>query len=383
MVNRREKILIMAVVAILAVVLLQGLGERLVLNPLKDQRLRIQSLDQQIATKSRQVQEALQAQDELNRWRQASLPPDLEEAQAQYQDFLFWLVEKCPIRDCVITPQTPREQEHYTRIPFQIRGRMSLEDLVKFLTNFYTPGLLHQIRRLDLQPQQGDELSVTMNVEALALKSAKPRDKLVPPELAKAGPLADLPPERLNSIASANPFKPYQPPQEKPAEEPEPEIDEAKFVRLVGTPELGNGREAWLYDRLNNRRWVLFPGQNWEIAGLRGKVIKVEQFGVIVEMDQRRWRLGLNKSLRELEPLSGQPLVQAADTQAVAKAALPTTHAADDNGNSAQKAASEPAHGQPPTKEPSAATGPANTRQQHSSTLAGHPGDGEKAETKR
>jgi hypothetical protein len=84
----------------------------------------------------------------------------------------------------------------------------------------------------------------------------------------------------------------------------EDEIDAAQFVYLVGAILKDRQREAWLYDRLNNRMVVVSPGKGFSVAGINGVVQAVEADYFLFEHADASWRLRVGNNLRSMERVS-------------------------------------------------------------------------------
>jgi len=91
-------------------------------------------------------------------------------------------------------------------------------------------------------------------------------------------------------------------PEAKQEPEPKVEIDAAQFTCLVGTLLKGEQREAWVFDRLNNERIVVSPGEAFSIAGVEIRVLTIERDHVVHEFEGARWRWSVGKTLRSANP---------------------------------------------------------------------------------
>ena len=96
-------------------------------------------------------------------------------------------------------------------------------------------------------------------------------------------------------------------PEEGPGPRPEPAPvkapgpDPAKDIYHVGTVVQDDRREAWLYDRVHKRDFVLVEGTPFEVAGLSGIVQAVGQDFVLLEIDGHARRLEFSQNLRQLK----------------------------------------------------------------------------------
>ena len=82
-------------------------------------------------------------------------------------------------------------------------------------------------------------------------------------------------------------------------------MDPATHVYLTGATDAGDQPLAWLSDRRTDTRVSVRPGEQLDVAGIKGTVTSVTRTGIILELDDRRWSLKLGKNLREMHNLPG------------------------------------------------------------------------------
>lgn len=87
--------------------------------------------------------------------------------------------------------------------------------------------------------------------------------------------------------------------------------DLAQFTYLTAAV-AGFGKDgepqAWLYDRLSNKRIELRQGMPLKYAGLNATVMMIGRDFVVLNMDDAGWRLELGKNLREMKPMELAPV---------------------------------------------------------------------------
>jgi len=98
--------------------------------------------------------------------------------------------------------------------------------------------------------------------------------------------------------------KPKPRPASDVRQKPKVEIDAAQFVYLVGAILKDRQHEAWLYDRLNNKMYVILPGQEFSIAGINGVVLEVGPDSLLFEHTDASWSLKVGENLRSMERVS-------------------------------------------------------------------------------
>ncbi|HWL09473.1 MAG TPA: hypothetical protein VNQ76_13780, partial [Planctomicrobium sp.] len=121
---------------------------------------------------------------EVKQWKSLSLPPNPENAQSLY---LEWITNLALLSGFDISKMTlGRRADDGTvsvTIPVTIEARANLRELVDFLERFESVDLLHRIARCDVASpsSEGDpELNVTLTAEGLSLKTAPERTRLFP-----------------------------------------------------------------------------------------------------------------------------------------------------------------------------------------------------------
>lgn len=230
--NPRERIL--AIVLVTAIVVGGGVfGVGFVYLPkLNDKKQELNALQNRVSDKEATVFKMQQDQVTLDKLRQISLPPDPVEkpqpgakqvataaakpqelaankAQGDYQNFLTDLVAASKFApggfnvvprklEIAAGNQAARgKKPAFVKLSYTITGHGTLVNLVDFMHKFYEKPLLHQIKSVVIhvpetnrqdQNQRPDELDLTVEVEALVVDGAKPRDVL----LAKDAPPAKV-----------------------------------------------------------------------------------------------------------------------------------------------------------------------------------------------
>jgi hypothetical protein len=321
MLNARERRLALLVLGVLGFYMVYWTAQRMLLGPIGQRDAQIASLTKDIQAKTRQLQQATEASDKIAAWEKISLPSDVRSAQSLYQEFLIQLVAKVGVEDPVITPVQPVQRMNlYTRIPFTIRGRASLEQISELLYGLYEPNLLHQVRQLTIRRTGATEsrsLDVDLTVEGLALNGAPVRPDLIPGESPKSPLFASRTRTEFASLREKNIFRPYRDPTPppRPLEGPrEPSVDLARHVVLVASTRVGPDHVAWLYDRLTNQNLMLQAGDRVDVGGIKGKLVAVESDAVRMDVDGKPYRLDLGRSLREMRADGSAPALPVAGT---------------------------------------------------------------------
>jgi hypothetical protein len=351
--NPRERLLALAIVVTIVVAGGGFFFYRLYLVPLRDREANITMLRNENTQKRDRIDQVLAQRPLLERWRQMSLPNDIDQARRQYEVYLsklgrdagfaagdFTVVPK-PVTDSKTSPSIPGKGPIYSKLTFTVIAHGPLDSLVEALTEFYKTGLLHQIKNLSVQraltarsAEQTNFLDINMTIEALNVAGAGKRPELLPnvdmryfvfdaanvlqngpisPVLAgwAAGPAGALGPGRL-----AEPSRDYAEVAAKNIFFGAEAVDVAgkkeeavtRYVHLTDITRANNRWEAFLYDRYNNRQTRLRVEAGFDSfrilddegeTVLRGKVVRMEPRELVFKVDNKYYALHVGQNLEE------------------------------------------------------------------------------------
>ena len=118
------------------------------------------------------------------------------------------------------------------------------------------------------------------------------------------------------SITSRNPFvrgyngppapKAPTPPVEtklKPTPPVADGFDPAEFVYLIAVISDGKQLEIWLYDRSSNKRTTLVEGGEFEVAGVKGRVLLIGEDYASLLIEGNVWQLDVGDNLRQMRKM--------------------------------------------------------------------------------
>jgi hypothetical protein len=248
-----------------------------------------------LETEEIRMRKAIRLRDELE---ERSLPANLLIADGLYQNWLYDLV------DGLTEPTVTRSTTHrgnpkaYEPLGYDVKGQGSLEKITKVLYDFYTGNHLHQITSLDIKPQpKGTDLELTMHVEAIILPGTERVDSLTTETVDVLA--LDSYDKYQKAITERNLFAEYTPPAVKPTGTP---LDLAKLAYVTN---VGHGVDerptAWIYERNANKTTYLFVGDEFQVAGLKGKVkaIDIDNRNVEIVIDGKPVTVSAGRSLGE------------------------------------------------------------------------------------
>lgn len=225
----------------------------------------------------------------LDEWREESLPGKIDVAQATYRS---WLLDQATtagfLSPSVEAGSVTSRKGQFQVLSFSLRGKGRLENVTKFLYEFYQTKLLHQIQTLNLTPlgRTGD-LDVSVTVHAVALPDApnwSAPPKTDPTRLAHANW------DAYQSIGRRNVFGLGG------------SSDPADRTTLTAVTAVDGAPEVW-FTGDSEKLFKFKPGDQIEFGRFHGKLVAVLQEDVILESSGERWLLSIGENFGEALPL--------------------------------------------------------------------------------
>ncbi len=178
--QRREKILAVGFGVVVAAYAGNWLFQSALEGPLEARRAKTARLEDDIARRERELRQARTAAKELSAWQAQSLPADVQVARSLYQAWLLELVDAIGLQSRnVDSGEAVNRKGLYQALSFTVRGRGTLDQLTRFLYEFYRAGHLHQIHSLSITPlSRTGELDLSIGIEALVVNGADRKDQL-------------------------------------------------------------------------------------------------------------------------------------------------------------------------------------------------------------
>lgn len=234
--STRERLLAYVLLGVILVVGVGFFGYLLYLSPLRDRETRLASLSDELDKKGREIEQIQRDLPRLERWKQLSLPTDLDLARREYERYLTLLLRESGFDagSYTITPprgadtKTPTAAQQakgppYTRLSYTLKAPATITQVVAFMERFYRTPLLHQIHRFTLKrttnSAQAGKLDFDLTIEALVLGVPESKGRPVAYIAVGSGvwaartvnrvpinTLANTPPRDYGSIAARNIF---------------------------------------------------------------------------------------------------------------------------------------------------------------------------------
>lgn len=188
--NQRTKFLLMAM-SVVAAIWLGDLGYRnLVEGPAADRERELSRVEKSLNETKETIARTANAIEKIELLERISLPFDPELARAAYQDWLLDLVQQAELTNASVDASQPssvkikdrdtkKPKEIFLRYTFSLRARGSLQQVSRFLFEFYQGGHLHKISSIAFNPiGGGSEIDFSATIEALGLNRCQRKGEL-------------------------------------------------------------------------------------------------------------------------------------------------------------------------------------------------------------
>ncbi|MEM7312083.1 MAG: hypothetical protein AAF497_02915 [Planctomycetota bacterium] len=292
----RQKILYGALGLIVVLYGLDAAYRRFYEEPLAAAEMRTARLIKQRDKLRVEVAEGKRTVRLLNEIRKQSLPRDLELARSSYQNWLLQLSQSAELRQIGVDASEParrasKGQVLYHSIQFTVRGRGSMNQVTKWLYEFYDAGYLHKIRNLTLSPILGTEqVNVSATIEAIVLQKATETQSLpleAPSNVAFSAPDAYSKIARRDLFSIGGGGRP------------------GRHIRLNAiTTGVRGFKEAWFANLRTGQTVRLRTGD--ELSGLpfQALIAEVEDEYVMLNVEGESWRVDAGLTLSEATVLT-------------------------------------------------------------------------------
>lgn len=242
-----------------------------------------------------QTLKRLQAGYYLNR----SLPQPTQAGQTLYHTWLLELIAYCEFEQNAVTRGNQQRGNAYLSFPFSVRARCSLDQLSRFLYEFYWYPYLHKIVALQVRPVEQTELvDVSIQIEAI----------YVPPfQTNTQPPLLNRLPEGIWRRLSSGTLPTYTEPIESRnlLQFSRGGIDDSDFARVTAISYVDGDPEVWITLRTSDKKLAVRKGDRFRVGSFFATLVDVEETDVIFETSERngqlplRWIVGVGEYLKD------------------------------------------------------------------------------------
>lgn len=216
--KQRTRVLALGLAAVVGVYALRSTVDSMVMKPIRDLQAKLFDAQSENESLSLQKIQLTVAQKNLSKWRAISLPPDIDDAQRLYREWVYELTRQCGFSGPgfeVATGTRSAQKEHSTVNVEVKNAETDLQGLTKFLYLFDHANLLHRISgmKIDSPGAQGNpKLSVSLTAEGMSVSGSEDRSELLP-RTTLTGNLSDAASEMIvapnESFPTWEPFEPF------------------------------------------------------------------------------------------------------------------------------------------------------------------------------
>ncbi len=301
--TQREKILAGAV-GLIAVLWVGSSGLTRYRDAVEASRAKLRDAEQELSQARTAKLRGQRAVTRLQRWQKQSLPTNPDIANSLYQDWLQKQLAESGLKVADIKSSTGLRgaNDRTQEFTFVVTASGQMSQLVDFLSRFYQAGHLQRISRAALAPaKEGNDLSITLTVDALSMRDAPRADTLS--ELKSDWQLPVLQ-ELQAAIAKRDLFAPYRDVNAEVASKPQANEADQAFVSGMG-----RGEEGWYMSiRMKDSGKMLYfrTGDSIQIGKFTGKVSEIDGRRAIVEHEGSRMQIFLGQSLGQAQPVAPQ-----------------------------------------------------------------------------
>jgi hypothetical protein len=304
--TRREKVLA-GTVGLMAVLWFGSSALTRYRDAVDDNQAKLRSAEQKLSQARTAKLRAQRAVTKLKRWQKQSLPTNPDIANSLYQDWLQKQLTEAGLKvtDIKSSLGLRAPNDRFQEFNFKIEASGQMAQFVDFLARFYKAGHLQRISRASLVPaKEGNDLTISLMVDALAMRDASRADSL--PDGVSNGELPDLK-NLQETIVKRDLFSPYKDPKAAAvASKPVPTANEAEQAFISG---MTQGAEGWQMSvRMKDSGKMLYfrTGDSIAIGGFSAKIIEIGDRRVIVERDGSQLQVFLGQNLNQAQPFKPQ-----------------------------------------------------------------------------
>ena len=232
---------------------------------------------------------------------QRSLPNgNAQIAQTLYHSWLIEAGNDCRFENfSVFARGIQPTQAYFSVVSFQLDARTTLDDLSRFLYEFYWARFIHRISFLNILPvDNADLVDVEMQIQGLVLQSPDPNAEY---------PLRDRLPDGYWQRLSSGLLDAYTVPIDSRnlLQFSRGGVDASDFARLTGIVSIGGEPEFWIDNQLENRSVRVKLNEEFRIGSFFGKIVEVIDRDVILETTgtpsrpSLRWLLSQGEFLKD------------------------------------------------------------------------------------
>lgn len=181
--DQRKKILVSGLALVVLVFLLRSKVDGWLRDPIRKLHREVVTAEKLHESLTAEKIQLDAAKENLERWKEISLPSDVDNAQRLYREWVQSLAEECSFSRISVVPGSKSAQKEYSSVSVEIRNaETDLQGLTKFLYLFDQADMLQRISSLNVNSPSAKgnpRLTVTLTAEGISAAGADNRLELL------------------------------------------------------------------------------------------------------------------------------------------------------------------------------------------------------------
>ncbi len=181
--QKRTKILAGGLALVMLVFLLRSKADEWLRGPIRKLQSEVADAEQDAETLQADQLQLQVAQRNLDDWRAISLPPDVDNAQRLYREWVQTLAEECGFSRIDVVPASKATQKEFSTVAVEVRrAETDLQGLAKFLYLFDQAKMLHRISSMTIDSpslKPNPRLTISFTAEGMSAAGAEDHQELL------------------------------------------------------------------------------------------------------------------------------------------------------------------------------------------------------------
>ena len=181
--QKRTKILAGGLVAVILVFVLRTRVDNWLRGPIRALQNEITAAERSAETLQADEIRLEVAKRNLNDWQDVSLPPDVDDAQRLYREWIQMLAEESGFSRIDVIPASKSSQKEFSTVAVEVRrAETDLQGLTKFLFLFDQANLMHRISAMTINcdsPRGNPRLQISLTAEGMSVAGTEDHQELL------------------------------------------------------------------------------------------------------------------------------------------------------------------------------------------------------------
>lgn len=183
--KKRTKILAVGLAAVVGIYSLRSTVDGIVMKPIRDLQTKLSVSQNKSETLQLEKIQLLAAKRNLEDWRTISLPPNVDDAQRLFREWVYELTRQCGFSGPAfeVIPGSRSLQKEYSTVSVEVKkAETDLQGLTNFLYLFDQADILHRISFLSIDSpgaQGNPRLVVSLTAEGMSVVGGEDRQEML------------------------------------------------------------------------------------------------------------------------------------------------------------------------------------------------------------